>query len=33
MLVEMPLDMETYQVMSAEESWDAEMQIRVEGYI
>ena len=31
-LVEMPLNMETYYVISAEENWEAEMLIRVEGY-
>jgi hypothetical protein len=29
----MPLNMETYYVISMEENWNAEMQIRVEGCI
>ena len=29
----MPLNMETYYVINAEENWNAEMRIRVEGYI
>lgn len=33
MLVEMPLNMETYYVISAEKIGNAEMPIRAEGYI
>ena len=33
MLVAMPLSVETHYVISMEEIWNAEMQIRVEGYV
>lgn len=33
MLVAMPLDIEIYHVINAEENWNAETRIRVEGYI
>jgi hypothetical protein len=32
-LVAMPLSVETHYVISMEEIWNAEMQIRVEGYV